>query len=465
MTSTFLSVNPARPAEVVGEFASTTAAEVTAAIARAAQAQRAWASRPASARALIVGGLAHTFARQIPQLAPLITREEGKTLTDSQAEVRKAVEQFHFAAQLCYQVEGTTYPAEQPGVFTYSLRSPIGVVVAITPWNFPVSLAARKIGPALAAGNAVVFKPSPVTAAVGAAVVELMRDAGVPPDLVQLVQGDGPEAMRTMVASHTVRAISLTGSSRVGDAVREQGHRHARLQAELSGHNATVVLADADLDATAREVVHGGFGLTGQACTAAARVLVDRRVFDDFSARVAGQTVTIRCGPGDAPGVSCGPVATELQFERISALLDSARAAGARVVAEGTLAEDRDPRGWFIAPTVLAGLPAEHDVNRSEVFGPLLSLVPIDGLDEALEIINGDHFGLANAIHTRDLAAAHRFAAEAACGLVKINQRTTGNGIAPPFGGWKSSSSGAFPEGGVQALDFFTETKAVYCQY
>lgn len=464
MSRTFTSVNPASPSEVVGEFAAATAGDVSASIAKAAAAQRDWAARPAGARAVILGGVAHAFAKETPQLAPLITREEGKTLAESQAEVRKAAEQFHFAAQLCYLVQGTTYPAEQPGVFTYSLRSPVGVVVAITPWNFPVSLPARKIGPALAAGNAVVFKPSPVTAAVGEKFVDILREAGVPEELVQVVHGDDPEAMTSLVADHAVRAISLTGSTRVGDRVRETGHKHARLQSELSGHNATVILTDADLDAAVREVVHGGLGLTGQACTAAARVLVDRRVFDDVAARVARAVATLRCGPGDAPGITCGPVATRAQYERITGLIDSARAAGATTVAEGTLADERNRDGWFIAPTVFAGLTPDHAVNAGEVFGPVLSLVPVDGLDEALEVINAADHGLANAIHTRDLAAAHRFAAEVCCGVVKINQRTTGNGIAPPFGGWKASSSGAFPEGGVQALDFFTETKTVYCQ-
>lgn len=462
---TFVSVNPARPDEVVGEFDAATAAQVRAAIARAVSVQAEWAARPAGARAAIIGGVAHALARETPVLAPLITREEGKSLAESQAEVRKAAEQFHFAAQLCYLVEGTTYPSEQPGVFTYSLRSPVGVVVAITPWNFPVSLPARKIGPALAAGNAVVFKPSPVTAAVGAKLVQILAQAGVPDGLVQLIQGDDPEAMDALVGSPAVRAISLTGSGFVGDKVRAAGHRHARLQAELSGHNATVVLADADLDAAAREVVRGAFGLTGQACTASARILIDRDIFDDVADRVARATSALRCGPGDMAGVTCGPVATQAQYDRLVALLDSARGAGARVVAEGSLVAERDPRGWFVTPTVLAGLDGKHPVNADEVFGPVLSLVPVTGVDEAIEIVNASDQGLASGVYTRDLATAHRFAAEVHCGVVKINQRTTGNGIAPPFGGWKASSAGAFPEGGRQALDFFTETKSVYCQF
>lgn len=461
MSRTFTSVNPARPAEVVGEFTAATVADVSTAIETAARAQRGWAARTPAQRATLVAGVAHALARQTPELTALITREEGKTLSDSAGEVRKSVEQFHFASQLCYLVEGVTYPSEQPGTFTYSLRSPVGVVVAITPWNFPLSLPARKIAAALAAGNAVVFKPSPVTAAVGEALVRIIREAGVPDQLVQLVHGDDPTAMATLVGHHAVRAISLTGSTRVGDTVRENSHRHARLQAELSGHNVAVVCADADLDAAAAEVVAGAFGLTGQACTAASRVLVDRSVLAGFTDLLAERVRELTCGPGDAPGVRCGPLATVAQFERLDGLVRAARRDGT-VLAEGVLCDDRDPEGYFLAPLLVGGLPADHPVNATETFGPILSVLPTGGLDEAIGVVNRDDYGLANAIHTSNLGNAQRFAREARCGVVKINQRTTGNGVAAPFGGWKASSSGAFPEGGLQALDFFTETKTVY---
>ncbi|HEY9391649.1 MAG TPA: aldehyde dehydrogenase family protein [Mycobacteriales bacterium] len=461
MSRTFTSVNPARPAEIVGEFDTATVAEASAAVDAAATAQRAWAERTPTQRATLVAGVAHALAKQTPELTALITREEGKTLSDSAGEVRKSVEQFHFASQLCYLVEGTTFPSEQPGTFTYTLRSPVGVVVAITPWNFPLSLPARKIAAALAAGNAVVYKPSPVTAAVGEALVRIIREAGVPEGLVQLVQGDDPNAMATLVGHHAVRAISLTGSTRVGNIVREQGHRHARLQAELSGHNAAVVCADADLPRAAAEVARGAFGLTGQACTAASRVLVDRAVLEPFTELLAAEVRALTAGPGDAPGVNCGPLATVAQFERLDGLVRAARRDGT-VLAEGTLLDERDPEGYYLPPLLVGGLPADHPVNTTEIFGPILSVVEVTGLDQALDIINQDDYGLSNAVFTSNVASAQQFAREVRCGVVKINARTTGNGVAPPFGGWRASSAGAFPEGGLQALEFFTETKTVY---
>jgi alpha-ketoglutaric semialdehyde dehydrogenase len=448
----FRSENPARPSEIVGEFPRSSAADAVAAVEAAAVAQRDWAARPARHRAVVIGGVAHALAKETRELAGLITREEGKTLAEAEAEVHKAVEQFHFAAQICYLSEGATYPDEQPGVLAYTLRSPLGVVVAVTPWNFPVSLPARKLGPALAAGNAVVFKPSPVTAAVGDLLVRIIRDAGVPRDVVRIVQGDDPDAMTALVGHPEVRAVSFTGSSRVGEIVRARMHRHARLQAELSGDNVAVVCADADLERAAQEVTGGAFGLTGQACTAAARVLVERPAYEALRDLVAERVAKIVCGPGDAPGTTCGPLATRGQLTRVTELL---RAAG-EVVATGALAPDRDPDGYYLAPALLGGLPP------GEVFGPLLAVSPVGSVDEAIRIINAGDHGLAAAVHTGSLATAQGFARSVRCGIIKINQRTTGNGIAPPFGGWKSSSAGAFPEGGLQALDFFTDVKSVY---
>lgn len=458
----FASENPARPAEIVGEFPQSSPADAITAIEHAVVAQRDWAARPARRRAVVIGGIAHALAKQARELAGLITREEGKTLAAAESEVHKAVEQFHFASQLCYLTEGRTFPEEQPDVLTYTLRSPVGVVVAVTPWNFPVSLPARKIGPALAAGNAVVFKPSPVSAAVGEMLVRIIGDAGVPKEVVQIVQGDDPRTMRALVGHHEVRAVSFTGSNRVGEIVRTHMHRHARLQAELSGHNTALVCADADLHNAAAEVVAGAFGLTGQACTAAARVLVERPAYETLRDLVARRVAEIVCGPGDAPGISCGPLATAGQLGRLTDLLRSAREAGAEVVAAGRLAAGRDPAGYYLAPSLLTGVPVDHPVYTDEVFGPLMALVPVGSMDEAVQVINADSSGLATAVHTGSLAAAQTFARSVRCGIVKINQRTTGNGIAPPFGGWKASSAGAFPEGGLQALDFFTDVKTVY---
>lgn len=464
--SVFSSENPAHPEDVVGTFTATSPREVADVIARAAAIQSEWAGLPPSQRAALIGGVAHALARETHELVALITREEGKTLAESRGEVQKSIEQFHFASQLAYQLEGATYPEEEPATFAYTLRVPLGVVAAITPWNFPLSLPARKLAPALAAGNAVIFKPSPATAAVGEALVRICAEAGLPEGLIGLVQGADPATMAALVGDPAVAAVTFTGSDAVGEILRKTARAGARLQFELGGHNLVVVCADADLQSAAESVVRGGVGLAGQACTATDRVLVEERVYRAFSAAVAAELGRIRVGDGTMVGVSCGPVATKAQFERLSALSTSALEAGGEPIGAPLVdraTEGRD--GYFVAPQVYAGLADDHPLVSGEIFGPFVGLAKVRSFEEGLETVNADAHGLVTAVHTSSLATATRFAREARCGIVKINRRTTGNGIAPPFGGWKASSSGAFPEGGRQALDFFSDVKTVYTGY
>jgi alpha-ketoglutaric semialdehyde dehydrogenase len=463
-TSVLRSVNPANPDETVHEFSPTSATEVRAALSRAKAAAPGWAALPPVQRAGILNRVGDELDAQAAELGRLITREEGKTLVAATGEVRKTAEQFRFASQLAYQVEGSTYPQETPGTFAYTLRSPLGVVVAITPWNFPVSLAARKIAPALAAGNSVVFKPSPVTAGAGAALARACWAAGVPADVLHLVQGDDREAMTALVGSPEVAAVTFTGSDAVGEVLRRTTNSRARLQFELGGHNAAVVCGDANLQRAAGAVASGAFELTGQACTATDRVLVERSVYDEFVALLADRVRAMKVGPGDASWTTLGPVATAAQHERLSDLLEAGTRDGT-IVAQADVDPGLNPDGYWITPTVFGDLPADHVLNTREIFGPLLSVVPVDSVEEALAVVNASDHGLVTAIHTRDLGKAHRFAQHVTCGIVKVNDRTTGNAVAPPFGGWKASSSGAFPEGGRTALEFVTDTKTVYFGY
>lgn len=458
----FSSVDPAAPSRPVTRQLASTPATVRAAVDAAALAAPAWSRTPPGERATIIGGIAHALAKQTHELVDLVVSESGKPIAQAQLEVRKSVEQFHFASQLAYLSEGTTYPEEDAGTFTYTLRGPLGVVVAITPWNFPLSLPARKLAPAIAVGNAVVFKPSPVTPGVANLLVETAHAAGLPSGVLQTVHGDDPAAMSTLVADSRVRALTFTGSDQVGALLRSRVHAHARLQLELGGHNAAVVCADADLERAASDVTAAAFGQAGQTCTATDVVLVERSAAPRFCELLAQRVFALTVGPGSVPGNTCGPVATAAQFQRLTALAESARRDGARVLAQAHLTDELSADGYWVAPTVFTDVPAGHALLVNEVFGPLLSVMAVDDMTAALELINADSHGLVTSVHTADLRKAHRFAREAECGVVKVNGRTTGNGIAPPFGGWKSSSSGAFPEGGRGAIDFFTDTKTVY---
>jgi aldehyde dehydrogenase (NAD+) len=463
-TRTVRTTDPARPSQTVTELPAAGRADVEAALAAASAAAGRWARTTAGQRSDALSRAADELASRASELASLITREEGKTVSASTGEVSKSVEQLRFAAQLAYQVEGRTYPVESRGTLTSTLRTPIGVVVAITPWNFPVSLAARKIAPALAAGNAVVFKPSPVTAGSGQLLADALIAGGVPADVLQVLHGDDPQAMAALVGSEVVAGVTFTGSDGVGALLRSQANPRARLQLELGGHNAAVVTRDADLDAAARLVAGGAFDLTGQACTATDRVLVERPVLAELVERLAAAVSSLVVGPGDEEGTRVGPVATLGQKNRLTDLLASASAAGT-VVAQASLPTSVDPEGYWVPPTLFTDLSPDHPINTREVFGPLLSVVPVDSVREAIDLVNASEHGLTTAIHTRDLGAALSFADQVTCGIVKVNGRTTGNGLAAPFGGWKASSGGAFPEGGVTALDFVTDTKSVYISY
>jgi aldehyde dehydrogenase (NAD+) len=459
-TRTFQSANPARPADVVGEFRTADPAQAAAVMASAAAAQRLWARQPPSQRAVIVGGIGHALARETHEVAALITREEGKTLPESRGEVLKSAQQFLFASQLAYLGEGATFPDEEPDTLTYTVREPVGVVVAITPYNFPISLPARKIAAALALGNAVVFKPSPVTPACGELLVRVAREAGLPEGVLQIIHGNEPSSMAAMLGHPSTAAVTFTGSDRAGDAVRKSTNGSVRMQMELSGHNATIVCADADLEAAAADVATAAFGLAGQACTSTDRVLVVAEVFEDFRRALAARVGAISVGAGDTAGVTCGPVATAEQHHRLQALAGGARHAGARVVAEAALPPGTD--GYFVAPTVFENVPEDHPLAAAEIFGPYTVLVPVADAATAVRMVNEGRHGLVSAVYTRDTHTALRCARDLQVGIVKLNRRTTGNGIAPPFGGWKASSAGGYPEGGRQAVDFFTAVKTVY---
>ncbi|MCU4187242.1 aldehyde dehydrogenase family protein [Acidiferrimicrobium sp. IK] len=459
------SVNPAAPSDVVAEIASTTPDELEKILDAAVDAQLGWARTTPSRRAAVMGAIAAGLAASSDELVALIVREEGKTVAEATVEVIKSAEQFTFAAQLAYMVEGTQFPEEEPGTAAYTLRSPLGVVGAITPWNFPLSLPARKLAAALAVGNAAVFKPSPVVAAAGDRLVRIINDAGMPAGLLGLVQGADPATMAALAGDPRLRAVTFTGSDGVGERLAGSLHRFARIQMELGGRNAAVVAADADLKRAATDIAKAAFGQAGQTCTATDRVLVERSVADRLTEMLSARVSELVVGPGVRPDVSFGPVATAEQKSRLEAVFASARHAGCRLLAQGRIAEDVDPDGYWVAPVLYGDVPADHRLLREEMFGPVLSIVAVDSVAEAVRDINADGHGLVAALHTASLTTASRFARDVRCGLVKINGRTTGNGVAPPFGGWRASSSGAFPEGGRQAIDFFTETKTVYSTY
>jgi aldehyde dehydrogenase (NAD+) len=293
--------------------------------------------------------------------------------------------------------------------------------------------------------------------------VHVAREAGLPDGVLQIVHGGDPESMAAMLGHPAVAAVTFTGSDGAGASIRGAVGGWVRTQMELSGHNATIVCADADIEAAAAGVAGAAFGLAGQACTSTDRVLVADEVYEEFRQALAARASAVRVGPGETDGVTCGPVATEAQRRRLRELAGSACEAGAHIVAEAHVPEELS--GYFVPPTVFEDVPESHPLAAAEIFGPFVVLSRVADAETAVAAVNAGRHGLVSAVYTRDAHTAQRCARELHVGIVKVNRRTTGNGIAPPFGGWKASSAGGYPEGGRQAVDFFTNVKTVYAGF
>jgi aldehyde dehydrogenase (NAD+) len=459
--ATFERRNPAARDEVVSVAPESSASDVAAAVTAARDALRSWRATTPTARADVLTRAARLLAERAPALAAEMVREEGKPLADATNEASRTPKNLELYAGEAYRLTGATFPSDDTPL-VYSTREPVGVVGVITPWNFPLNLASRKIGPALAAGNTVVFKPSPMTPLLGDRLAEAFHDAGLPPGVLNVVHGFAAGAHLT--ADERVDAVSFTGSNATGRKIHAAMGVGRRVQLELGGKNPVVVLADADLDAAAGVVARSSFSLTGQACTGAGRILVDRRVHDELLARVVALAAAHVVGPGDAPGVTLGPLVDEHAVAAMVAAVDRAVSEGATVACGGSPLTDGDrARGNFFPPTVLVDVEPGHRLAQDEVFGPVVGFERVDGLDDAIESANAVRYGLSAAVCTRDLAAAQRFAAEVQAGMVRINRPTVGAAFNAPFGGIKQSGTGTHKEQlGPTVMDFYTVSRTVW---
>jgi aldehyde dehydrogenase (NAD+) len=463
--ATFEDRNPADERDLIATFPDSGEIDVAAAVADLTAAWPAWGAASPEVRADVLFKAADIMARRADEIANELTREEGKTRTEARAEARRIAANFRLYAGEALRLNGETFPSEAAQI-VFSLRQPVGVVAVITPWNFPLSMAARKIAPALAAGNAVLFKPSEMTPLMGQRLVEVLLEAGLPPNVIALVQGRGAQVGRAITASQ-VDAITFTGSYAVGRQIAAAVSTDVRCQLEMGGKNATVVLADASVDKAIAIIQRGAFGLTGQACTGTSRVLVARSLYADVVARLSAAAAKIKVGPGDEDGVQMGPLATGAQYEKIQSYMQIARDEGSRIAVGGealrSTGDGRLAHGYFISPAVIADVPASSRLLREEIFGPVVAVRAIDGLDEAIAIADETEYGLAVSLVTNDLPSVLRFARETRHGIVKVNAPTTGVSLNAPFGGFKHSSNQAAKEqGGANVMDFYTRIKTVY---
>ncbi len=454
------SENPADPAgDPIAEYHTASEEQLEQAMAAAAGAARDWDRRGLLRRGQVLRRAAQLMENRAEELATLMTREQGKSLADSRGEVSATIETLHYHAAAARRPDGATYPSSHPDEVVRTVRRPVGTVAVITPWNFPLQIPVWKIAPALLWGNPVVWKPASDTPAMAVALTEILVAAGVPDGVLNLILGPG-HLGAALVAHPATAAVTFTGSVPVGHAIRDAViPRGAKLQMELGGHNAAVVLPDAHLPSAADAIVAAAMGSTGQKCTATRRIIAVADCYDALVDALVSRVEALVVGPGIDEDSALGPVVSAKARDQITAAVQHAVDEGAEVLATAPVP---DAPGHWVPPTLLAGTPV-LTTCREEVFGPVTTLLRAADLDEAIELANATDFGLTASVFTRDERAARRCVNEIVAGLVKVNAPSTGSELHAPFGGLRDSS---FPAPREQASDsaaeFFTVTKTAY---
>ena len=452
--------NPSDPSDVVARYAHADAGQAQQAVAAAAGAQPRWASMTPYQRFDVLDRAGAEVLARAAELGDLLAREEGKTLPEATAEATRAGKILKFFAGEALRVTGDHVDSVRPGVEVTVAREPVGVVTVITPWNFPIAIPAWKIAPALAFGNAVVFKPAELVPACAWELVDILHRSGVPEGVLNLVIGSGREVGPTLTQNPLVDAVTFTGSIGTGEQVLRNAQQHrSRVQLEMGGKNPLVVCDDADLDVAVDVAMQGAFGSTGQRCTASSRLVVMAGIHDEFVEALGAAMGSWVVDDARKSGTHMGPVVDATQLEQDEHYVEVARHEGASVVGGGRVRRDTD--GYFLAPTLLVGTTNDMTVNREEVFGPVASVIRVGNYDEAVQVANDTEFGLSSGIVTTSLARATHFRRTSTAGMVMVNLPTAGVDFHVPFGGRRASSYGP-REQGSYARDFFTSVKTSY---
>ncbi len=450
-------VNPSKPTEVLGTTPNSGVPETESAIKAAAKALPEWKATMASARGAILMKAADIVEERTDELARLMALEAGKPMKEGRAEVGRAAALLRYYGSEGWRLAGTAPPSTRPGVSISAVREPVGVVALITPWNFPLAIPTWKLAPALICGNTVVIKPAPNASLNAAALVNILAEAGLPAGVLNMVTGPGDTVGDTLVTDRRVKALSFTGSTRVGLGIQSRAIGK-KVQLEMGGKNPYVVMEDADLADAAQKVAYGAFGFAGEKCTASSRAIVIEGVHDEFLQKLKSATEAMRVGDPLDEATDIGPVVNEAQYKSILAALETARGEG-RVVLEGEATGGED-KGYFIAPTIMADLDNDSETAQEEIFGPVLAVTKARDFDHAVQLANDTRYGLSAGIATRSLRYAHEFAERSEAGMVSVNLPTAGVEFQAPFGGNKESGVGG-REQGQAALDFYSTWKTV----
>jgi aldehyde dehydrogenase (NAD+) len=462
---TFLDTNPARPDEVIGEFQRSGPDDVGAAVAAAKAAQQEWRRTPAPLRAELVARATRLLIERKPELTETVTREMGKVLVDSGYDVQGAITSGEYMSGEGRRMFGDTVPSGLPNRLAMTVREPVGVVGIITPWNLPMLMPAWKLFPALVCGNTAVVKPAEDTPLSAVRLFEILEEAGLPPGVANLVTGYGPETGQPLVTHPDVDMISFTGSQTVGRQIATTaGEQLKHVSLEMGGKNALVVLDDADLEETVKGALWGAFSTTGQRCTASSRLVVDNRVADEVVERLVAGAEALVVGDGLDPNTQVGPLINAKQLDRVHSYTRIGVEEGASLVLGGEKLEEGLGGGFFYAPTVFDHADPDMRIAQEEIFGPTVTVIRVDGDDEAIAVANGTRYGLSAAVYTRDTGRALRAVTELEAGLVYLNAPTIGSEIHLPFGGVKDTGNG-HRESGTAAIAQFTEIKTVFLDF
>jgi aldehyde dehydrogenase (NAD+) len=462
---TFEDRNPANSDDLVGSFPESTAAEALAAIAAAKEAYKSWRLVPAPKRAEILFRAAQLMVERKEQFARDMTREMGKVLDETRGDVQEAIDMTYYLAGEGRRMSGQTVPSELPDKWAMSMRQPMGVCAIITPWNFPMAIPSWKIIPALVCGNTVVFKPSELTPLSALNFVRVLEEAGVPPGVVNLVTG-GPLVGELFTTHQDIAVVSFTGSTAIGREVNQNAAPFfKKVHLEMGGKNCIMIMEDVDLELALEGCVWGGFGTTGQRCTAASRVIVHEQVHDRFVEQFVARVKALRVGDGLDPRVQMGPSVSEKQLHKVISYVEIGKHEGATLACGGQRLTDGDyAKGYFHQPTVFVDVTPTMRIAREEIFGPVVSVLKCRSLDEAVDIANGVDYGLSASLYTRDVNRAFRAMRDMYTGIFYVNAPTIGAEVHLPFGGTKATGNG-HREAGIAALDVFSEWKSIYVDF
>ena len=458
--------NPANSDDLIGVFQKSTRKDVQQAIEAARRAYSHWRLVPAPRRAEILFRAAQLIGKRKESLAREMTREMGKVLDETRGDVQEAIDMTFFMAGEGRRQYGQTVPSELRDKFAMSVRQPLGVCAVITPWNFPMAIPSWKIIPALVCGNTVVFKPATLTPLSALNFVKILEEAGVPPGVVNLVTGGGDEVGHALLVGDEVRVVSFTGSTDVGRKVSEQAApSFKKVHLEMGGKNVIMIMDDANLDLAVEGCLWGGFGTTGQRCTAASRVVVHERLYASFLNAFCERAKKLRVGDGADPKTQVGPLVSRAQLDTVMKYVAIGKKEGARLVCGGQpLRDGAHAKGFFHAPTIFSDVDPKMRIAQEEIFGPVVSVIPCRSFEEAVEIGNNVQYGLSASIYTQDINKAFAAMRDLYTGIFYVNAPTIGAEVHLPFGGTKATGNG-HREAGVAALDVFSEWKSIYVDF